>query len=204
MISVFILAATFASPLPAGAVGADPIDLQYEQAKADLAAGNQVSALDTFKRLLTLAEGDTERTWTMLMGIAVAYEELGQEREALEYFNRLLLHIDDHAELLSVDWAKRRQVAMGRVDFHEGVLLKKKGLFKVKTRPGGARVFVDGVPQGMEGEMRTPCKLYLTPGTHVIRLVLAGFDEVSTTARIEAGQREGVLVTLAEVPAISW
>jgi hypothetical protein len=190
------------SPRPARADEPAAIDLRYQQAKADLQAGNHVAALDTFKRLLKEAEGDTVRTWTMLMAIAAAYEQLGQEKEALEYFNRLLLHMQHHPEALTPDWTTRKRVAEGRVRVHEATMLASKGLIKVQTQPQGARIFVDGVPQGMEGDLSTPGKLYLAPGTHEIRFEKGGHGSGAVKVRVEVGQRENILVTLeAQGPA---
>ncbi len=71
------------------------------------------------------------------------------------------------------------------------------GSLLVDSRPGGARVFVDGREVGV-----TPVTVpALAVGTHAVRIERAGFAPIATTARIEARTRARIAVTLtAERP----
>ncbi len=71
------------------------------------------------------------------------------------------------------------------------------GSLLVESRPAGARVFVDGVEIGM-----TPVTVpRLAIGAHSVRIERPGYRPITTTARVEAGERTRVAVTLtAERP----
>lgn len=66
------------------------------------------------------------------------------------------------------------------------------GSVYVETRPAGAQVTVDGVARGT-APLRVP---ELSPGTHTIRLDLAGHRSVTTTVVVRAGQQVSVRVSL--------
>lgn len=66
------------------------------------------------------------------------------------------------------------------------------GSVYVETRPAGAQVTVDGTARGT-APLRVP---ELSPGTHTIRLDLAGHKSVTTTVVVRAGQQVSVRVSL--------
>ncbi len=66
------------------------------------------------------------------------------------------------------------------------------GTLAIESRPTGATVFLDGRQVGT-----TPLSLPdVTPGTHRIRLELAGFNPWVTTADVQAGARARVAASL--------
>jgi hypothetical protein len=66
------------------------------------------------------------------------------------------------------------------------------GSVYVETRPAGAQVTIDGTLRGT-APLRVP---ELSPGTHTIRLDLAGHRSVTTTVVVRAGQQVSVRVSL--------
>jgi hypothetical protein len=70
--------------------------------------------------------------------------------------------------------------------------LSTTGALVIDSRPPGATVFVDGRRVGT-----TPMSLPdLSPGTHRIRLEMAGFSPWVTTANVQAGARMRVAASL--------
>ena len=68
------------------------------------------------------------------------------------------------------------------------------GVLVVDSRPAGARVLMDGRHIGV-----TPLSLPgVLPGTHSIRLELAGFNPWVTTADVTAGSRTRVAASLEQ------
>jgi hypothetical protein len=66
------------------------------------------------------------------------------------------------------------------------------GSLLVDSRPPGARVTVDGRDVGL-----TPVTVgTLAPGDHTVRIELAGYQPIATTARVEPGVRARVAVSL--------
>ncbi len=70
--------------------------------------------------------------------------------------------------------------------------IARTGSVNIETRPAGARVFVDGREMGT-APIRVP---ELTPGSHTIRLELAGYRTLTTTVVVRAGQVNVVKVSL--------
>jgi hypothetical protein len=66
------------------------------------------------------------------------------------------------------------------------------GTLDISTRPAGARVTLDGKLLG-QAPMRVPGVL---PGSHTIRLEMAGYRTVTTTVVVRAGQQVPVRVSL--------
>jgi type II secretory pathway component PulL len=62
----------------------------------------------------------------------------------------------------------------------------------VETRPAGATVSIDGRVVG-KAPMRTS---ELSPGSHTVKLLLAGHKSVTTTVVVRAGQQTPVRVSL--------
>jgi hypothetical protein len=56
------------------------------------------------------------------------------------------------------------------------------GSLEIRSEPSGARVFVDGSPQGV-----TPMRLTLAPGRYDVRLSREGFADARRTASVSAG-----------------
>jgi hypothetical protein len=66
------------------------------------------------------------------------------------------------------------------------------GSLVVDSRPSGARVLIDGREAG-----RTPLTVAtVLPGGHAIRIELAGYLPIVTTARVDPGSRARVAVSL--------
>jgi hypothetical protein len=69
----------------------------------------------------------------------------------------------------------------------------KLGSINVASTPTGADIFLDGVDTGQ----RTNAVISnITPGTHTIRLTLAGYDTEERTVQVEAGQEARVDIPL--------
>lgn len=66
------------------------------------------------------------------------------------------------------------------------------GSMLVETRPTGATVSIDGRAVG-RAPMRVP---KLSPGSHRVRLALAGYKTMTTTVVVRAGQQTTVRVSL--------
>ncbi len=77
--------------------------------------------------------------------------------------------------------------------------LPAMGELELRVQPKGTEVEVDGASRGVVGG--GTLLLTLPPGDHLLRLVNAGFEEVRTTVRIQAGIRSLFTWTMTPIPA---
>jgi len=115
--------------------------------------------------------------------LARSLERAGRLDEAIseyEHYLRLAPGADDVADVLQVLAALKRMVGEGR------------GKLAVTSAPPGATVFIDGStdPAGV-----TPLRVWLSPGTHRVRVELEDLPPLERLVDVEAG-------ALAEVAAV--
>jgi serine/threonine protein kinase len=73
-----------------------------------------------------------------------------------------------------------------------GTAVAQQASLRVTTKPAGARVFLDGVAQ----PGTTPLELHPSPGTHELRIELAGHKVSNEPVTIQAGQQQAVSFVL--------
>jgi hypothetical protein len=146
----------------------------YQAAKVDLKAGRAAEALEKLKAGLRAGVEDRELEWTYRLAVAVAYDQLGKPVAALEATRRFVLTLDVAEGALTETWRTRREGMRNRARDLEGRILETFGALSIESEPSGARIYIDGVPAGVDGDLRAPFVLYLTPGRHKLRLELVG------------------------------
>ncbi|MFV9676140.1 MAG: PEGA domain-containing protein [Methanosarcinales archaeon] len=98
------------------------------------------------------------------------------------------------------DWSTSVNVASGRTaDVYGSLTVKSSqtpGAISVSSTPSGAYVkSLDGI--SYNGVLRTPCTIPdVNPGTHVIELTLAGYEDWSTSVGVNPGETAAVSATL--------
>jgi len=98
------------------------------------------------------------------------------------------------------DWSTSVNVASGNTADVYGTLTAKSshtpGAISVSSTPSGAYVkSLDGI--SYNGVLRTPCTISdVDPGTHVIVLALAGYEDWSTSVGVNPGETAAVSATL--------
>ncbi|KAF5417032.1 MAG: hypothetical protein C5S38_02260 [Candidatus Methanophagaceae archaeon] len=98
------------------------------------------------------------------------------------------------------DWSTSVNVASGRTADVYGTLTavssKTPGAISVSSTPSGAYVkSLDGI--SYNGVLRTPCTISdVDPGTHVLVLALAGYEDWSTSVGVNPGETAAVSATL--------
>jgi len=103
--------------------------------------------------------------------IAVDFEKLGKPREAATWYRRYLAQITDAAEKAKTEALIEK-------------LRTRPGIVVVRTRPAGARIYVDGKPVGV-----TPYQTTLPGGLHLVGVVLDGQNEQRDVST-EYGERQ--------------
>lgn len=183
---------------PRAGLAASP-DALYEEAKEHLSQQRYPFALEAFKRALTQVAEDSVPRWQFLMGAALTYEKMGQKAFAIEYYQRFLRSSSGHADAKGKKWARRRTLVADQIVGLENLLLETHARVVIKSQPSGARVRVDGVNEGADGDAVTPCTVYLAPGERRVELILDGHEGFESMARLVAGARETLNATLIEV-----
>jgi hypothetical protein len=199
---LFVVALLSALLTSSPAVAADPAAL-YQEAKEHLAQQRYPFALETFKRALGLAPEAGVMRWRLMMGAALTYEKMDQKAFAIDYYQRFLGSSSGHPEAKGKKWARRRMLVADQIVGLENLLLEKQARVAIKSQPPGARVRVDGVNEGADGDAVTPCVVYLAPGARSVALDLDGHEPFETTARLVAGARETLSATLSEASRLA-
>jgi serine/threonine protein kinase len=86
---------------------------------------------------------------------------------------------------------------LGGAGSGSGSAAAQQTILQVTTKPTGARVFLDGAAQ----PGTTPLELHPSPGTHELRIELAGHKVSNESVTVQPGQRQAVsfvLITAAE------
>jgi|GEM_PF-2378402 len=199
VLAALVLALTVASiPTRVAAAPADDIQALYDEAKADLKDGRHVFALKKFKQALAMAQGDPEGSWRMILGAALTYEQMGQIEYTLEYYRIFLDSVEKNRAAVTDKWTGRIKVVEEQVSGLENKLLEERGLIQVNSNPPGARITVDGNVPGADGNATTPFPVYVSPGSHVLRLEKDGYLTADATLVVRVGEREVRNVQLAE------
>ena len=121
----------------------------------------------------------------VLYNIARCYEALKSYDEAYRYYFDL-----STAKDLAPEDAKDVQAALER-------LAPKVALISVTTETPGAEVYIDREDLGSRG--RAPQVLAINPGTHKVKVKLAGRHDAETTVRVAKGAEKKVKLELTPV-----
>ncbi|HEU0031754.1 MAG TPA: serine/threonine-protein kinase [Kofleriaceae bacterium] len=72
------------------------------------------------------------------------------------------------------------------------------GILEVATTPKGATITIDDVDQGT-----TPLSVTLPPGTHRVKVALAGYTGIDYEAAVRSAERTSVVIPLAKAAAVA-
>jgi hypothetical protein len=172
------------------------IEALYEAGKAALSAKQPAEALGHFKSALARSDGRLAITWQMLLAVAVAYKDLGYPVHTLEYFKRFLTITAPHQNIASEKWMRRRATVGEQITELELALSMTYGFVMVESTPSGSKLFVAGHRAGADEDARTPFRLVLTPGAHVIRVEREGYKTGETRVELSAGAQKTLSVPL--------
>ena len=195
LMCLFISAGTLA-PIQARGESAVDSDGLYQAAKADLEEGRFAFALEKLKRGLQQGVADRELLWTYRLAIAVAYDQLQQPQATLEAIQVLDQALSSEDGGVPEAWRARLEGMRRRAAELESSVLRTYGALEIGSTPGHARVFVDGAPQGEDGAIRTPFRIYLPPGERVVRVALEEYKTVDSPLNVRAGSIRKLHVNL--------
>ena len=190
IVAVAVLYAAFGPSLGRAQASAVAFDAQalYQAAKDDLKEGRTAHALEKLKRGLAAGVGDRELEWTYRLAVAVAYDQMGKPVAALEATRRFVLTLDVAEGALTETWRARREGMRECAQDLEGRILETFGALSIESEPSGARIHIDDAPAGVDGDLKTPFVLYLTPGRHELRLDLEGRESSTESVNIVPGR----------------
>ena len=127
--------------------------------------------------------------------LATAQHLAGDQKGARESFLAAAL-LDPLQKLVAktVDPSAEGPLKLARADL-ESVTI---GALEVQTKPGGARVMIDGQPHGI-----APVRLELTGGKHLVRLERTGFYPQAELVEVTSRRETQYSITLQATPGAS-
>jgi len=96
-----------------------------------------------------------------------------------------------------LDWTKGVQVTGGETTSEHATLIPTPtitGFLSVTSTPAGADIAIDGRPIGE----KTPHLVPIDPGSHTIKLTLAGYQDLTQSARVTGGETTNVHAALSQ------
>jgi len=178
-------------------------DAGYQLGLQQLDDERYEAAIATFRAALEQPEGDPSVTWQITLGLAWAYQQLGQGAFALSYYDAFVGQIDAYREgggKLTRKLRAKRRTALKLMKKLRAEVTKTHGVLEVQSDPAGALVTIDGSGAGPEGDARAPYRGYAPAGRHTIRLTKPGFQPEERTVAVTPGQVVVVRATLKETP----
>jgi hypothetical protein len=164
---------------------ADRAEQAFGDGNRAFAAGDYHAAYDAYRSAWSL-----KQSFDIACNLGRTEIELGLSRDAAE-------HLDYCLRTFSV--SSRDEVRDANKRFHELFQRVRREVtaLTVEVRPVGAEVSVDGASYGA-----TPIghEIFVTPGAHVIRAHLSGFQDAERPITAEPGSTLGVSMTLAALP----
>ncbi|HTQ03239.1 MAG TPA: PEGA domain-containing protein [Polyangiaceae bacterium] len=164
----------------------DRAEQAFSEGNRAFAAGDYHAAFDAYRAAWSL-----KQTFDIACNLGRTEVELSLSRDAAE-------HLDYCLRTFSV--SARGDVRDANKRFRELFLRVRRevGALSVDVRPAGAEVTVDGASYGVAPVGHD---IFLSPGQHVVRARLAGFDEEERSITAEAGAAIGVTFTLTRTAA---
>ena len=117
--------------------------------------------------------------------IALCYERLGEDQEAVRHYRQFLAEDPDAPERARVE--KTIEVIEARI---------AKSQIRVTTVPDGATVYIDDVANGAAGY--TPTELAVKPGNYKLIVQKEGFEPVRELVTVDPGQSVQVRYQLSK------
>ncbi len=137
------------------------------------------------------------KTFTQaLTYLGASYVFLGKKKEGMRVFKRLLI-INPKAKLDPMLFPPSLSSTFAKV--LENLKNKHKAEVLLKSDPQQAEIWIDGQEKG-----RTPKKLSILPGRHVIRLIHSGYKPTGRSVEIRAGARKEINVSLDMLMGTAW
>jgi hypothetical protein len=171
----------------------DPI---YQAAKADLKADRPAMAIAKLKTRIAAGIDDATQLWTYRLALAVAYDALKEPVATLEAIQAFVRALEASRAPLPKGWSARKEGMQGRARQIEAQVLETHGAVDVASTPTGARILIDGVPYGADAGARTPTRLYLAPGRHLLRLDLERHEPAEAYVNVAASVERAVTLAL--------
>lgn len=196
LLPILLLCALVAWPDLASAQWRGEDDPIYQAAKADLQADRPAMAIDKLKTRIAAGIDDPTQLWTYRLALAVAYDALKEPVATLEAIQAFVRALDKSRGPLPKGWAARREGMQGRARQIEAQVLETHGAVDVASTPTGARILIDGVPYGADAGARTPTRLYLAPGRHLLRLDLKRHESTEAYVNVAASVERAVTLAL--------
>jgi len=172
-----------------------------------LAEANQSFAVHAYAEAVTkykaaikglaagLAALDNRDIADAYLRLAAAQQLSGEMKEVKasrdSYLTCALLDPQQKLQATSVDPVAEQSLLLARNDVEQIPI----GKLELETRPAGARVFIDGQPQGT-----TPTRVELAGGKHVLRLERTGFYPTAELLDVASRRETLYSVTLSATP----
>lgn len=152
-------------------------DAQQQQLVELIEEGKQAYDRGEFESSLSLFRQayDIYQHPDIVYRIALCYERLGEDQEAIKHYRQFLAEAPDAPERPRIE--KTIEVIEARI---------AKSEIQITTNPPGAAVFVDDEANGVAGY--TPTVLAVKPGNYKLLVRKDGFDTVNELVTVGAGQ----------------
>ena len=200
LVIVVAFIATALTPSPANAEP-DAFKSSYSAGRTALQEGAFQEALDRFRESMRDAGTHQAASWKGMIGVAYAFRGLEQPGYSLEYYRRFLDASALHEKMLPPKWRARREAVQAEVEELESQALETHALVSVTSKPEGATLMVDGLRAGADGQAVTPYPIYLKPGEHSLTVSMSGYEDMTTSITLSAGELVPLSVTLVRIPA---
>ncbi len=145
-----------------------------------------------------LAALETHDIAEVYLRLAAAQQLSGEPKEVKaaheSYLAAALLDPQARLQASSVDPIAEQALLLARNDAEHVPI----GKLEVETRPPGARVYIDGQPQGT-----SPTRVELTGGKHLLRLERTGFYPTAELVDVASRRETLYTVTLSATPGAS-
>jgi tetratricopeptide (TPR) repeat protein len=122
--------------------------------------------------------------------MALCYERLGEDVQAVKYYKQFLTEVPDAPERPRIE--KTIQVIEARI---------AKSEIRVVTDPEGAVVYIDDIANGAAGY--TPTELPVRPGNYRVIVKKEGYDTVEELVEVSSGQTVALRYQLKSVDGSS-
>ena len=142
-------------------------------------------AVAQFSQALPNAADGAER-WRVLLGLAVAHDLADRPVAAARHYAAFLHASRDSPDAQDGKWRDRRGAARGDLDALDKRVLETHAIVELTSSPTGAALVS---PHDPPIAVATPVTLYLTPGSHTVRLQHAGHAEGVHVVETRAGTR---------------
>lgn len=123
----------------------------------------------------------------LLYRIALSYEKLGNDTEAIDFYRQFLERRPD---------TNKRGRIEKTIAVLERRLADKQSLLRIKSSPAVATVFINETVNGASGT--TPLEVPISPGTYTVIIKKEGYKTVKETVEVAEGETLSLSYSLAK------